>query len=429
MKIAVIGSKGMPAASGGVERHVEAVATRLAKAGHEVLVYTRPWYTRQRRASKLKAKSYKLAGGVRLIPLPSIVTKYLDAITHTLLASFDVLRRDVDIVHYHGIGPSLLLWIPKLLSRFVRPQAPLVVIATFHCQDYHHQKWNWFARLALRLGEWIACTIADETVVVSRELERYVWTAYQRKAIYVPNGVDGELRIKNYESRERLKRFRLQPNGYLLFVGRLVRHKGAHTLISAYRQLQAIPPQRDPALAVASYPATAGPRLGGGKLQASFPLVIVGAGANTSEYERELRRMARGMPIRFLGEQTGEALAGLLRGARLLVHPSVSEGMSLLLLEAMAAGTPVLSSDIPENLEVLGKTATVFRADDADDLARRLFWCLTHPKTIASRARQAQSLAKHFQWEQTVDTLVDVYEQCLWITSKSSAKMQEKLAR
>lgn len=397
MKIAMIGSKGIPARSGGVERHVEAVTTRLAKAGHEVFVYTRPWYTHSK--DKLKAKSYKLRG-LQLIPLPSIRSKYFDAITHTLLASFDVLRRDVDVVHYHGIGPALLLWIPKFFSRVVRPHAPLAVVVTFHCQDYHHQKWNWFARLMLRAGEWMACTMADETIVVSHELEHYVWTAYQRRAVYVPNGVDEKNQKSKIKSHKALRSVKLKSNEYLLFVGRLVRHKGIHTLIEAYR-----------------------------KLQTSLPLVIVGAGSKTPDYERELRTLAKGLPIRFLGEQHGDALASLVSNARLIVHPSVSEGMSLFLLEAMASGRPVLASDIPENREVLQRSATTFLADDVDDLRKKLFWCLAHPAVMARRAAQSKRISRDYSWQRASDDLSRVYDHALWITCSNITKLQQKWAR
>ena len=82
MKIALIGQKGIPAISGGIEKHVENLAFNLLEYGHEVYVYTRPNYTSK------KLKEYK---GINLISLPSIPTKHLDAISHTFLACLNVI--------------------------------------------------------------------------------------------------------------------------------------------------------------------------------------------------------------------------------------------------------------------------------------------------------------------------------------------------
>jgi len=100
MKIAIIGQKGIPSISGGVEKHVEDLSVRLVEADNEVFVYTRPNYTDK------NLTEYK---GVKLISLPSIGTKHLDAITHTLRACLDVVKRDVDVIHFHAIGQSSLL--------------------------------------------------------------------------------------------------------------------------------------------------------------------------------------------------------------------------------------------------------------------------------------------------------------------------------
>ena len=106
MKIVFIGQKGIPTLMGGIERHVEELTIRLARQGHDVFVYTRPNYTDK------NLSEYK---GVRLISLPNIATKHLDAISHTLLACIDVsLRRNIDIIHFHSIGPSLLIWLVKI---------------------------------------------------------------------------------------------------------------------------------------------------------------------------------------------------------------------------------------------------------------------------------------------------------------------------
>ena len=131
MKIAMIGQKGIPSIYGGIEKHVEELSVLLVQKGHEVNVYTRLNYT---------PADKKEFNGVNLISLPSIHTKHLDTITHTFLATLHVLFKKVDIIHYHGVGPSTLAWIPRLL----KPRAKVIV--TFHSIDRFHKKWGLFAR-------------------------------------------------------------------------------------------------------------------------------------------------------------------------------------------------------------------------------------------------------------------------------------------
>jgi len=116
MKIAFIGQKGIPATFGGVERHVEELATRLAKDGHDVNVYCRKWYTQS------LAPDYQ---GVNLLYTKSVQTKNLDAITGTFTATLDALPRGFDIIHYHGVGPALLSFIPRIFS----PQLKLLSLS------------------------------------------------------------------------------------------------------------------------------------------------------------------------------------------------------------------------------------------------------------------------------------------------------------
>ena len=156
MKIAFIGQKGLPAKNGGVEKHVEEIAKRMAKLGHEVFVYVRNNYT---------SKELTELEGFKLIHLPSIPTKHLDAISHSFLASVHALFCDYDVIHYHGIGPAFFAWLPKLFK------SKTVVVATFHYQDYHHKKWNAFAKFCLRLGERVACTATDQTIAINSAKE------------------------------------------------------------------------------------------------------------------------------------------------------------------------------------------------------------------------------------------------------------------
>lgn len=174
MKIYFIGQKGIPAKSGGVEKHVEELSRRLVKAGHDVFVYTRPNYTNAR------LKKYQ---GVNLISLPSVSTKHLDAISHTFRACLDVIKKDVDIIHFHSIGPSSLIWLVKVL----KPSVP--VISTFHTRCYQHKKWGIFARVYLRFGELCVCLLADKTITVSESLKNYAQEKYGVNTEYIPNGV------------------------------------------------------------------------------------------------------------------------------------------------------------------------------------------------------------------------------------------------
>ncbi|MFA5047783.1 MAG: glycosyltransferase [Patescibacteria group bacterium] len=173
MKVAFIGQKGIPTKQGGIEKHVEELSTRLAQAGFDVTVYSRPHYTGQ----KQKVYFYKK---VQIINLPSLVTKHLDAISHTFLASLHALFQNYNVIHYHGVGPSLMSFIPRIFN----PRAKVIV--TFHCIDRQHQKWGIFAKTMLGLGEWTACHFPHETIVVSQTLQNIAATALIARPLTCP---------------------------------------------------------------------------------------------------------------------------------------------------------------------------------------------------------------------------------------------------
>lgn len=327
----MIGQKGMPAHSGGVERHVDDLSRRLVSAGHEVIVYCRKGYS-------LNKKLVHEYSGVKLVYLPTLKNKYLETVLHVFFASLHAIFMKADTIHYHGIGPSIFLWIPKLFC----PSAK--VISTFHCQDYYHQKWGIFSRLAFRVGEWMACRVPDKTLVVSKYLQRYVQKKYNKRAIYIPNAVPLSERVYAHS----IKQFGLTTGNYILSVSRLVKHKGIHTLIAAYQKLS--------------------------ESRKDIPyLVIVGGSVFTDVYVESLRKSAKGNErILFLGEQNGELLKELYSNARLFVQPSETEGLSYALLEAMSFGCPVLVSDIAENTEVLPSLGYTFQNKNTADLTEKL---------------------------------------------------------
>lgn len=364
MKIYIIGQKGIPSRGGGVERHVEELATRLANSGQEVFVYARKGYTK---------KSPKKFKKVHLIYTPAIYSKHLEAISHTFISILDLLKRDVDVIHFQSIGPALL--IP--LARFIKPRAK--IISTIHCSDYHHQKWGWFARLALRIGERMAASLSDDAITVSQGLRQHVKHAYNETATYIPNGVT----VPELGSDPKiLTKWGLKPQEYIVSISRLIKHKGVHFLIEAYNSIET-----------------------------DKKLVIVGDSGYTDKYVKELHQLAAGNPnILFTGNQTGKNLRSLFEHAYMFVHPSLAEGLSIALLEALGYNQTILASDIPENLEVIGDLALTFKSGDVEDLAQNLEFLLTHPK-IAKQYKNGREYVKaNYNWEAITEQTIALYE-------------------
>ena len=360
MKIAFIGQKGIPAQNGGVERYVESLAINLVSSGQEVLVYNRNNYLPE------KLEEFK---NIKIINKPFINNKNLANITHTLLSSLDVTNRKVDIVHFQGIGPSLLCWLPKLLN------PNLKIVATLHSFDYYNQKWSGFAKLMLQLGERLMCRYADEVIVLTGAMQDYIQNKYQRRPILIPNGAN----LYNKEGDDKIRAWGLSPNNYILSVSRIIKLKGLQYLIPAFKQLKT-----------------------------DKKLVVTGSG----EYLAELEKLAAGDDrIIFTGNQSGQVLDQLYANTYLFVQPSEMEGLSISLLEAMAHKKACLVSDICANLEAIRNTGFSFKSQDIDDLKIKLEELLTNDNLVASKAELAyERVAQEFTWPIVAKKVLEAYQ-------------------
>jgi glycosyltransferase involved in cell wall biosynthesis len=368
MRVAFIGQKGIPAKNGGVERHLENLAINLAKMGHEVFVYARSSYNTER------LKKYQ---GVKIITVPTIASKNLDAIMATFLAVLDTPRRHFDIIHFQSIGPASLL----RLARVLNPKKPLVF--TFHCQDYYQKKWGPFGKYYLGLGERIGNRHADRTIAISKELAEYADQNYHNHAIYIPSGI----KINEItEAAEIKKLWGLEKNSYILAVSRLVRHKGLHYLIKAYQGIKT-----------------------------DRKLVITGTGSFTDDYIKELHDLAAANPnIIFTGNQTSSILQELYSNAAIFIQPSEYEGLSLSLLEAMSYRRPCLVSDISSNCEALDEAGIYFKNKNVDDLRIKLSQLLNQPEKWVDYGDKAWARIKAEYTENSVTAKTEaVYQKLL----------------
>jgi len=383
MKIAFIGQKGLPMTYGGVEKHVEELATRLVKDGHQVSAYCRKWYTGS------LVPNYN---GVELLYTKSIYTKNLDAITGTFTATVDAIHRGFDVIHYHGVGPALLSFLPRILSPKTK------VIVTFHCQDKLHGKWGFVAKIMLALGERAACLFPHQTIVVSKTLKEYTDKKYNCQASYIPNGVNLPTTT---EQTDILQRFNLKKKHYILSVTRLVSHKSVHRLIEAFNSLKQ---ENSP------------------ELTQDLKLVIVGEGVHTDKYVKLLKELSAHNPgIVFVGWQGGKDLETLYANAKVFVHPSISEGLPLVVLEGMSFGLPVIVSDILEHQELITDKRFTFEVGNSQDLQRALFWFL-HNQEIAEEAGMMNRalVVREYSWKDSVQKINSLYQGKSKIISVSS---------
>jgi glycosyltransferase involved in cell wall biosynthesis len=363
LRVAFIGHKGIPALHGGIERHVDEIARRLARRGHRVDVFNRPYHP-------YRDPSYD---GVRILRRPSVPSKHLDAGTHTALCVLEAIAsRRYDVLHIHGIGPGLF-------AGLARPFLPTVF--TFHAQDWRQRKWGRFASWSLRRSEAVAVRRAHAVITVSRLLAAYVRTTYAVAAHYIPNGATPSLVPPGHDL---LARWDLTAGGYVLFVGRLIPDRGLETLLDAWARIDTR-------------------RL----------LVIAGDVRHDRPYVDGLRRRADARVV-FTGQLTGDALAQLYGNAAFCVHPSEVEGLPIAVLEAMSHGRAVLVSDIPENLEAVGDAAATFPVGDQDALQAGLQRLLAAPGEVGRLGERArQRVRQHYDWDQIAAATEAVYLEAL----------------
>lgn len=382
MRIAMIGQKTLPfigGKGGGVERHVEELAVRLVEKGHSVFAYSRAYLMEE------KFKKYK---GVKIVYTPSIPTKNFDTITHVFFSTLHAIFQRYDVIHYHGVGPSTLAWLPRLFCRKTK------VVVTFHSIDRFHKKWGWFARWYLGHGEWTALHYPHVTVVVSKSIQQYCRQMYGKEPVYIPNGTELHYTAEAHDNL--IRSFGLAKGNYILTAARLIQHKGIHYLIEAYKKMEKMH-------------GTDQKKWPGGQIR---KLAIVGAPSYTDDYLKYLKKLAAGSSnIVFVGFQHGETLAQLFANAYLYVHPSEAEGLSITILEAMSYGTCVLVSNIPENLESIDHAGFTFQSKNVNDLYEMLVYLLDFPESVKRHGEKGFSfIKKNFNWQDIVDDIEKVYK-------------------
>jgi len=365
MRVFVLGARGFPGVQGGIEKHWQELYPRLVKLGCDITVFTRtPYIPKDKRICEWKK--------VKFIHLWTPRNKSFEAIIHTFLGLLIAAVKRPNVLHVHGIGPSMLVPLAKLFG--------LRVVMTHHGSDYQRQKWNKLAKCILKAGEFLGVKFADRIIVVSKWIKSFLRERYQRKDLeFIPNGV--ELQMHSF-GREVLKQYGLEPKKYLFTACRFVPEKGLHDLIDAYRKIK----------------------------NPKFRLVIAGDADHETDYSRRLKRQAKEWGIVLTGFVHGKPLQELYSNAGLFVLPSYHEGLSLGLLEALSYGLPVLVSDIPQNKEIALRKYRYFKVGDISDLTGKIEELMEKAISEEEKNQQIEILKKEYDWNKIAQRTIEVYK-------------------
>jgi glycosyltransferase involved in cell wall biosynthesis len=357
MKIVVTGTRGIPNILGGVETHCEELFPHIVAMGYDVTVIRRKSYVQD------ELKEYK---GIKLIDLKTPKKKSLEAIIHTLKAIGRAKKLQADVIHIHAVGPALLTPLARLFG--------LKVVFTHHGPDYDRDKWGGFAKNILKLGERFGCTFADEVIVISEVINKFIKEKYKRiDAHLIYNGVPTPEFISDTSYLDSLG---IQSQDYIFAMGRFVPEKNFHQLISAF----SLQPGKD-----------------------RCKLVLAGAADFKDNYSDELKELARKNGVILTGFIKGEKLHVLLTHARTFVLPSSHEGLPISLLEAMSYNLPVIVSNIPANLAVGLPAECYFKVGDETDLAQHL------TQAINEQPQPVKYNMDDYNWQYIAEKVMAVY--------------------
>lgn len=367
MKIAMIGHKRIPSREGGVEIVVEELAKRLVDDGYIVDAYNRKGKNVQEKKSdnRKKLKEHK---GIRIITIPTINKKGIDATLYSLLATIRAIFGHYDIIHYHAEGSCAMIWIPHIFG--------IKTIATIHGLDWKRAKWGGFASKYIKFGEKMAAKYADEIIVLSKSIQQYFKSTYDRETNFIPNGINKAIPKKANIIK---KKYNLDKGNYILFLARIVPEKGLDYLIKAYN-----------------------------KIKTEKKLVIAGGASHTDKYFKKIKEEVKdNKNIIMTGFVQGEELVELYSNCYLYCLPSDVEGMPISLLEAMSYGCICLVSDIEENTQIIQEYGVKFKKANVDSLVEKLELLLQDESIIKnSREKIINYTLENFNW----DTMTKQYE-------------------
>jgi glycosyltransferase involved in cell wall biosynthesis len=310
--------------------------------------------------------------GMRVIAVPCIKHPTLEKLSAAATAAFQIIAKSekFDIVHCHSVAAGAF-------APFLRLKGHKCILQ-MHGIEWQRSRWNFVGKTMLKFLEKVSLMSNHAHTAVSNTQCEFYRENCQTPMRYIPTGAE----IKPHHEALEILKMGLEPGRYILFASRLVREKGAHYLISAFRQLDT-----------------------------EYKLVIAGDAKGEETYKQELLTLADNDPrIFFPGFVEGRALQEFFSNAAIYVQPSEIEGLSIALLEGMSYGNCCLVSGIPENMEAIGDAGFTFQSTNVADLRDKLSELLASEILRNSVEDKARLRVKDcYNWDKIATEFEDMY--------------------
>lgn len=363
MNIALIGTRGVPANYGGFETCVEELGKRLVERGHNVTVYCRESYYKQKLPSYL---------GMNLVYLPNLKKKSLDTLSHTFFSMLHAVRQPYDILMVFNAANSPALILPRFLGKKIAINTDGL--------EWKRGKWGTVARRYYKMSEWLSTKLANRIVADSIGIQDYYRETYGTESSYIAYGAQ----ISESRKPELISSLGLEPGEYFL-------------------QITRFEPENNPLLTVQAYK----------KLKTDKKLVLVGGVPYESSYSRSIAAEASDRVIMpgFIYDK--DLLNELWCNCYAYIHGNEVGGTNPALLQTMGSGCFTIAVDVPFSHDVL-QDGGIYYKKDVHDLESQMNWALAHSEELGTfKARAVERIIKHYNWENVADGYEQLFEELI----------------
>ncbi len=354
MRIAILGTRGIPANYGGFETFAEELATRLAARGHRVTVYCRD------------RPAQPVYRDVRLCYLPTVRHKYFDTLAHTLVSTLHLLAHRVDVALYCNGATAIFTWLPRLFG--------MPVALNVDGIERLRKKWNRLAKTWYLISEWLATFCPTEVVTDARTIQDYYRARYGKASTFIPYGAE----LGKVDGTETLARLGLEPGRYFLYVSRMEPENHPLEVRQAFE-----------------------------RVETPFQLALIGDAPYADAYIAQVRD-TRDARIVIPGAIYGDGYRELGLHCFAYIHATEVGGTHPALIEAMGRGALVLYRNTPENAEAAGDAGIPFEPDELESKLKMVL-TLSEQDRDQYRARAMDRIRQRYSW----DAVTDAYEKLL----------------